>query len=94
MVYTSDIAYLKMNHDEKEWLTNFLHSFPHFSFSFKLTNSTFNPDDTKYVEVNVYKVQILTSLYTVSFQNVLLSLVNRLSNFSLLLVAHNFVTGP
>lgn len=50
MVDKSDIAYLKMNHDEKEWLTNFLHSFPHVTFSFKTTNSTFNPDDTKYLE--------------------------------------------
>lgn len=43
-----------MNLDGREWITNFLHSFPHLTFSFELTNSTFNPEDSHYRESIIF----------------------------------------
>ncbi|CAG2243675.1 TTYH [Mytilus edulis] len=43
-----------MDSFEREWITNFLHSFPHVTFSFKLNNSTFNPDDADYRESIIF----------------------------------------
>lgn len=41
---------IKMILNEKDWITQFLHSFPHLTFSFHQTNSTFNPEDRQYRE--------------------------------------------
>lgn len=43
-----------MDSFQREWITNFLHSFPHVTFSFKLNNSTFNPDDVEYRESIIF----------------------------------------
>lgn len=37
-----------------DWVASFLHEFPHVNFSFKLTNSTFDPDSTTYRESIVF----------------------------------------
>ncbi|OWF39384.1 protein tweety homolog 1-like isoform X2 [Mizuhopecten yessoensis] len=38
----------------REWFVDILHQFPHVNFSFKTTNSTFNPDSINYREAIVF----------------------------------------
>lgn len=36
------------------WYVKLLHEFPHLNFSFKETNSTFEPENKSYQEVTIY----------------------------------------
>jgi len=43
---------------EVEWLTSFLHNFPHINFDFREINSTFDPEYKDYQQVRYYfKIQ-------------------------------------
>ena len=58
------------------WIANFFHAFPHVDLKFKITNSTFLPNNTRYQEVSCHTtVDIGRQVGTVSDPMAMLWLV-------------------